>query len=195
MQSSYVKWWSLKKQFISHFYSSPFSSMLCVRDISFYMVLISFLIFRLSGGLSQWEAPARDQRVGWDRRMYSTDSFGVIKQFGTSLPKAVVGWLSSPASACYVEAYSGLLAPSSLMCFDAQSCLTLYNFMNFSPPGSSIHGILQVRILQWVPCPSPGIFPNQGLNPGLPHWRWVLYCLSHQGSPYGFPLFCPLIFK
>ena len=28
-----------------------------------------------------------------------------------------------------------------------------------------------------------GIFPTQGLNPGLPHCRQILYCLSHQGSP------------
>ena len=28
-----------------------------------------------------------------------------------------------------------------------------------------------------------GIFPNQGSNPGLPHCRWILYQLSHQGSP------------
>ena len=28
-----------------------------------------------------------------------------------------------------------------------------------------------------------GIFPTQGSNPGLPHCRWILYRLSHQGSP------------
>ena len=28
-----------------------------------------------------------------------------------------------------------------------------------------------------------GIFPTQGSNPGLPHCRWILYLLSHQGSP------------
>ena len=28
------------------------------------------------------------------------------------------------------------------------------------------------------------IFPTQGLNPGLPHWRWILYQLSHKGSPW-----------
>ena len=28
-----------------------------------------------------------------------------------------------------------------------------------------------------------GIFPTQGSNPGLPHWRRILYHLSHQGSP------------
>ena len=29
-----------------------------------------------------------------------------------------------------------------------------------------------------------GIVPTQGSNPGLPHCRWILYQLSHQGSPY-----------
>ena len=28
-----------------------------------------------------------------------------------------------------------------------------------------------------------GIFPTQGLNPGFPHCRQILHCLSHQGSP------------
>ena len=32
----------------------------------------------------------------------------------------------------------------------AQSCLTLCNPMDYSPPGSSVHGILQARILEWV---------------------------------------------
>ena len=32
----------------------------------------------------------------------------------------------------------------------AQSCLTLCNPMDCSPPGSSVHGILQARILEWV---------------------------------------------
>ena len=34
-----------------------------------------------------------------------------------------------------------------------------------------------------LPFPSPGIFPAQGLNPGLLHCRQTLYRLSHQGSP------------
>ena len=45
-------------------------------------------------------------------------------------------------------------------------------------------GIPQARTLEWVATPfSGGIFPTQGSNPGLPHCRWILYCLSHQGSP------------
>ena len=33
-----------------------------------------------------------------------------------------------------------------------------------------------------------GIFPTQGSKPGLPHCRWILYQLSHQGSPWFNPL-------
>ena len=111
--------------------------------------------------------------------------------------------------------------------------------MDSSLPGSSTHGILQARILEWVatsfskqhvcmcvscsvvtrqcvcvcesrsvvsdslwshglqsPWNSPGkntgvgglsllqgIFPTQGLNPGLPHCWQILYQLSHKGSP------------
>ena len=33
--------------------------------------------------------------------------------------------------------------------------------------------------------PLQGIFPTQGSNPGLPHCRWILYQLRHQGSPKG----------
>jgi len=56
--------------------------------------------------------------------------------------------------------------------------------MNYSPPGSSVHGDSSGKntgegchfLLQ-------GIFPTQGSNPGLPHYRQILYHLSHQGSP------------
>ena len=34
-----------------------------------------------------------------------------------------------------------------------------------------------------LPFPFPGIFPTQGLKPGLSHCRWILYQLSHKGSP------------
>ena len=43
----------------------------------------------------------------------------------------------------------------------AQACVTLCNPMDCSPPGSSVHGIVQARILEWVPFPSPGITTDQ----------------------------------
>ena len=58
------------------------------------------------------------------------------------------------------------------------SCVWLskVNPIDCSRPGSSVHGILQARILEWV-------FPTQGLKPGVLHRRRILYHLSHQGSP------------
>ena len=64
-----------------------------------------------------------------------------------------------------------------------QLCPTLFDPMNCSLPGSSVHGILQAKILGWVGVPSPGDLPTQGWNPGLLHCRWILYQLSLQGSP------------
>ena len=44
-------------------------------------------------------------------------------------------------------------------------CPTLCDLMDRSPPGSSVHGILQARILEWVAMPSSrGIFLTQGSN-------------------------------
>ena len=40
--------------------------------------------------------------------------------------------------------------PEILLLFSAQLCLTLGDSMNCSPPGSSVHGISQARILEWV---------------------------------------------
>ena len=40
------------------------------------------------------------------------------------------------------------------MCLVAQLCLTLRDPMEWSPPGSPVHGILQARILEWITMPS-----------------------------------------
>ena len=69
------------------------------------------------------------------------------------------------------------------MCLVAQMCPTHCNPMDCSPPGSSIHGdspgkntgVGSLSLLQ-------GIFPTQGLNPGLPYCGWILYQLSQPGK-------------
>ena len=58
--------------------------------------------------------------------------------------------------------------PITMRCFHAkslQSCLPLWNPITCGPPGSSVHGILQARILEWLPCPPPGDLPNPGIKP------------------------------
>ena len=64
-----------------------------------------------------------------------------------------------------------------------QSCLTLCDTMDYSPPGSSVHGDSPGKYTE-VDCHAllQGIFPTQGSNPALPHCRWILDSLSHQGT-------------
>ena len=83
------------------------------------------------------------------------------------------------------------------MCLVAQSCPTLCDPMDCSPPGSSIHGDSPGKNTG-VGCHAllQGIFPTQVLNPGLPHCRWILYHLSYQGSPSKHQMRClPLKLK
>ena len=65
----------------------------------------------------------------------------------------------------------------------AQSCPTLCNPMDCSPPGSSDHGILQARILEWVAIPLPGNLPNPGIEPG----SYALQADSLVSEPPGKP--------
>ena len=70
------------------------------------------------------------------------------------------------------------------MCLVAQSCLTVCDPMDCSPPGSSVHGDPPGKNTG-VGCHAllQEIFPTQGLNPGLPNCTWILYQLSHKGKP------------
>ena len=52
-----------------------------------------------------------------------------------------------------------------IRCLVAQSCPALFDPMDCSPPASSVHGILQERILEWVVIPSPGDLPDPGIEP------------------------------
>ena len=72
---------------------------------------------------------------------------------------------------------------TSVLCLVAQSCLTLCDPMGCLP-GSSVHGDSPGKNTG-VGCHAllQGIFPTQGSNLGLPHYRQILYCLSYQGSP------------
>jgi len=52
------------------------------------------------------------------------------------------------------------------VCLAAQSCSTLCDPMDCSPPGSSVHETLfQARILEWLPFPPPRDLPDPGIKP------------------------------
>ena len=57
-----------------------------------------------------------------------------------------------------------------------KSCNTEASGVQSMEFSRSEHWSGQLSLLQ-------GIFPTQGSNPGVPHCRWILYQLSHKGSP------------
>ena len=86
------------------------------------------------------------QTLAHDRKVHSLSSY---------IPKHPCNILlgekkdpeAKPRAACF-------LLGRAVLCVVAQSCLTLCNTEDCSPPGSSVHGILQARILEWVAMPS-----------------------------------------
>ena len=53
-------------------------------------------------------------------------------------------------------------------CSVSKLCLTLCNSLDCSPPGSSVHGISQARILEWAAFLSPGNLPDPEIEPTSP---------------------------
>ena len=83
-----------------------------------------------------------------------------------------------------------MLRPLEAKVSVAQPCLTLGDPMGYSPPGSSVHGSLQARILDWAAISSSRSLPYPGTQPRSPAPQWILYRLSHYGSSHPAP--CPL---
>ena len=61
-------------------------------------------------------------------------------------------WFGSKAQDPEIVMY--FLLPACMHAKLLQSCATLHNPMDCSPQGSSVHGIPQSRILEWVALPS-----------------------------------------
>ena len=63
----------------------------------------------------------------------------------------------------------------------AQSCLTLSDTMDCSPPGSSIHGIFQARVLEWSAIAFPALL-SQGSGNGLDGYNLEQFQNPHMGG-------------
>ena len=72
---------------------------------------------------------------------------------------------------CIASGFSLLADPSGKPQLFVTPCI----YSPWNIPGQST-GLGSLSLFQ-------RIFPTQRLNPGLPHWRWVLYQSSHKGSP------------
>ena len=65
----------------------------------------------------------------------------------------------------------------------AQLCLTLCDPVDCSLPGSSIHGILQARILEWVATSFSRDLPDPGIEPGSPSLQTDALPSEPPGNP------------
>ena len=68
----------------------------------------------------------------------------------------------------------------------SQLCPTLSDPMDCSPPGSSVHGICQARVLAWGAIAFSVYFPDQGSNPGPLHWEHSLNLCTTCEVPHRF---------
>ena len=88
---------------------------------------------------------------------------------------------------CHFTSSEFLSVCCPIPCLHAQLCLTLCNLTDCNPTGSSGHGILQARTLQWVAISfSRGSFPPRDWAPIACIFcigRWVLYHWATQEAP------------
>ena len=123
----------------------------------------------------QWESWVVETETVWPK--IGSNFYHLVlhrKKFAYSLFKWYISQTVGRHLACSIRS----AAAKSL-----QPCPTLCDPINGSPPGSSVHGISQARILEWLPFPSPGDLPNPRTEPTSPALQADSLLLSHQGSP------------
>ena len=89
-------------------------------------------------------SPIRRGRAATGGGLGSSDLVCCVVLWGDALPPPTVGFSKSVSYRAYAATAAAAAAKS------LQSCLTLCNSTDSSPPGSSVPGILQARILEWV---------------------------------------------
>ena len=89
---------------------------------------------------------------------HSTNCFVAAKHHGSIFCR-ILGRLFLPSASAVATAAKSL-----------QSCLTLCDPIDGSPPGSSVHGIFQARVLEWGAIAFSSPLPQRQLNPLCPSW-------------------------
>ena len=67
-------------------------------------------------------------------------------------------------------------------CLVAKLCLILCNPMDSRQSGSSVHGLSQAGILEWVAFPSPGDHSNPGIRPASPALAGGFFTIEPPGT-------------
>ena len=77
--------------------------------------------------------------------------------------------------------------PCAVLCLVSQSCPILCNPIDYSPPGSSVHGILQARTLEWAAMLSSRGSSHPGTEPRSPALRADSLLSKPLGKPIEYP--------
>ena len=112
---------------------------------------------------------------------FRIDWFDLLAVQGTL--KSLLQQHNSKASVLQSSAFFTVQLSLLVLVLVAQSCLTLFDPMDCSLPGSSDHGILQARVLEWVSTPSSRGSSQPRDQTQVSCTAGILYCLSHQRSP------------
>ena len=97
--------------------------------------------------------------MGWKAAQDSVEETSVSTTW--ALGTAEIVWFILKPTGSVEAASSGLCLHAKSL----QSCLTLFNPVDCSPPGSSVQGIPQARYWSVLPCPPSGDLPDTGIEP------------------------------
>ena len=122
----------------------------------------------------------QDLLVGRWRRDDSDSKSGISTN--KNISKFQKGWsrIRDMANAACLTQLAGLVC----VWLVTQSCPTLCDPMDCSPPGSSVHGNLQARLWSGLPCPPPGDLSNPEIEPRSPTLRVDSLPAELPGKPW-----------
>ena len=86
-------------------------------------------------------------------------------------------------SACPISSQKSTVLVLWCGCYVAKLCLTLRDTMDYSPPGSSVHGIPQARRLDWVAISFFRDLPDLGIEPVPPALAGGFFSTEPPGTP------------
>ena len=115
--------------------------------------------------------------------IWRAPGLGTVIQFKPSVVSALLAWLTQPSG----QVCRAFLTFTCARAKSLQSCPSLCNPVDCSPPDSSVHGILQARTLERLAI-SFSRGPSQPRDRTHISFtscfgRWVLYCSANLGSP------------
>ena len=129
------------------------------------------------GSCQGWAINHRGQTL-WKR----TKHFHLWNHWNDVFPSLFIYWYYPSFHLWWWQLIGGCESES----VSSQSFLTLCNPKDYSPPSSSVHGILQAKILEGSYPLLQGTFPTQGWSPGLLYSRFC-NCLSYRQVRMCFP--------